>query len=518
MNESRIKKSWLNAKVNLIVYFTTLPLTFFSRKIFLDSLGADFIGLTGTLQNLLGFLNLAELGIGSAIGYVLYKPLFDQDKCKINEIISVFGYLYRNIGLIILGAGIILGGCLPFIFPRGEFDMGVIYFAYISFLTSTLIGYFINYRQTLLGADQKNYIVTAYFQTANLLKIGIQMVCAWKTGNYYLWIGIELFFGIIYSIILNYKINKVYPWLKSEIREGKLLFKKYPEVMKYTKQIFVHKVGDAIQFQTTPSLIYLFVSLSEVAFYGNYEMIRSKIVTLINGILSSTEAGIGNLIAENNINKNLQIFWELFATRFFIVGFFCFNFYMLMEGFIALWLGDKYILPHIILILILCDFFIHIIGGIFNQFLNGYGLFYDIWSPIAGAVLFIIIAVSCGYLMGLKGILLGSILSSLVIVSIWKPYFLFKKGFKISVLLYWKEWIKYCGLMAISFVVVNYVMKMIVPFLPSNGWFNWLCYAGMINILFCPIYFIFLYVWGRGMSGLVKRILHKKLERDKFIQ
>ena len=86
--ESRVKKSLLNARVNLIFYFLTLILSFFSRKIFLDTLGADFVGLTGTLQNLLGFLNLAELGIGSAIGYVLYKPLFEHDEGKINEIIS----------------------------------------------------------------------------------------------------------------------------------------------------------------------------------------------------------------------------------------------------------------------------------------------------------------------------------------------------------------------------------------------------------------------------------------------
>ena len=89
--ESRIKKTLLNARVNFIYYFITLILSFFSRKVFLDCLGADFVGLTGTLQNLLGFLNLAELGVGSAIGYLLYKPLYDHDQDKINEIISVMG-------------------------------------------------------------------------------------------------------------------------------------------------------------------------------------------------------------------------------------------------------------------------------------------------------------------------------------------------------------------------------------------------------------------------------------------
>lgn len=80
--ESRVKKSLLNARVNLIFYFLALALSFFSRKIFLDTLRADFVGLTGTLQNLLSFLNLAELGISTAIGYVLYQPLYEHNKEK----------------------------------------------------------------------------------------------------------------------------------------------------------------------------------------------------------------------------------------------------------------------------------------------------------------------------------------------------------------------------------------------------------------------------------------------------
>lgn len=131
--ESRVKKTLLNARVNLLFYFLTLLLSFFSRKIFLDCLGADFVGLTGTLQNILGYLNLAELGIGSAIGYLLYKPIFDQDHKKINEIITVMGFLYRWIGILIIAGGIIISFFLPAIFPGDQFPMKLIFFAYFTF-------------------------------------------------------------------------------------------------------------------------------------------------------------------------------------------------------------------------------------------------------------------------------------------------------------------------------------------------------------------------------------------------
>ena len=335
--ESRVKKSLLNARVNLIFYFLALALSFFSRKIFLDTLRADFVGLTGTLQNLLSFLNLAELGISTAIGYVLYQPLYEHNKEKINEIISVFGYLYRRIGFIILGIGCLLACFLSLIFPNTEFDFGVIYFAYFSFLSSALIGYFANYKQTLLGADQKNYVVTAYFQTANIVKTITQMVSAYYTGNYYLWVIIELVFGVIYSIILNWKINQVYPWLKSEVTQGRMLLKQYPEVLRYTKQLFVHKIGGFMQSQTTPLLVYTFASLQTVAYYGNYTLVTEKLNAHLNNLLGSTGAGVGNLIAEGNQAKILKVFWELMAIRFWIAGIFIFALYQLLPPFINLW-------------------------------------------------------------------------------------------------------------------------------------------------------------------------------------
>lgn len=189
--------------------------------------------------------------------------------------------MYRWVGRIILVGGIILSLFLPLIFPDTRFDLSIIYLIFYAFLASSLIGYFINYRQTLLSADQKNYVVTAYFQTGNIVKVILQMISAFYTGSYYLWITIEFIFGIIYSFILNWKINQVYPWLKSEICEGKALLKKYPEIIKLTKQVFVHKIGGIVQFQSTPFLIYAFVSLQTVAFYGNYTLITDKLKVLL---------------------------------------------------------------------------------------------------------------------------------------------------------------------------------------------------------------------------------------------
>lgn len=504
--ESRVRKSLLNARVNLIFYFLTLALSFFSRKIFLDTLGADFVGLTGTLQNLLGFLNLAELGIGSAIGYVLYKPLFDHDETKINEIISVFGYLYRWIGKIILIAGCILACFLPLIFPNTEFDLGLIFFAYFSFLASSLIGYFANYKQTLLGADQKNYVVTAYFQTATIIKTIIQMALAYYTGNYYLWVIVELSFGIIYSFILNWKINQVYPWLKSEVSQGRILFKKYPEVMKYTKQLFVHRISAFVQFQVSPFLIYIFVSLQTVAFYGNYTLFIDKISIFLSNVFGSVSAGVGNLIAEGNISKIIQIFWELMAVRFFLVGIFIFGLYHLLPPFIQLWLGKEYILPNSVLCLLIVNFFMGLCRGFVDPFLYGYGLFYDTWAPITESIIYIVVSLVGGYYCGLIGVIIGSTMSLFIIGCLWKPYFLFKKGFRKSAYLYWIGWGKYTFMfLGTTILCTNLIDKVI--YIQPITWNNFIFYSLFVIILFAVIYTLIMYLFSKSLRVVFKRLL-----------
>lgn len=515
VKESRVKKSLLNAKVNLFFYFLSLALSFFSRKIFLDCLGADFVGLTGTLLNLLGFLNLAELGIGTAIGYVLYKPIFERDTEKINEIISVFGYLYRWIGIAILITGCIVALFLPTIFPNTQFDIRLITFVYFSYLFSSLLGYFINYRQNLLGADQRNYVVTVCYQTVSILKTLIQMTLAYYTRNYYLWVIIELCFGVVYSFILNWQINKVYPWLKSNVREGRRLFKKYPEVMKYTKQLFVHKLGSFAQFQTAPFLIYAYVSLETVAFYGNYMIVTQKLSVMTNYILESTGAGIGNLIAENNSSKIIKVFWELMTLRFWIASIFTFAVYTLLPSFIQLWIGEQYLLPNIVLVLMLINSFIGMTRGFNEQFLYGYGLFSDTWAPLAEAIIYFVTAIIGGYYWGLPGILLGGVTSLTIIACIWKPYFLFTKGMKRSIWEYWKKWLLYLALTFLSFIIASLVCKLVIDYEAiKQNWWAWIMAACVTCITIAIIEYVILYLTAAGMRDLTDRFRKIIFERN----
>lgn len=505
----RVHKSILNAEVNLFFYFLSLFLAFFSRKIFLDCLGDEFIGLTGTLNNILGYLNLAELGIGSCISFFLYKPLQSNNHQETQELLSVIGYLYRWIGIIIFACSIIISLFFPLMFSNEELGLGIVYFSFYSFLGSSLIGYFINYREVLLAADQKNYLVAIYFQSAGIIKTALQIFLAISYRNLFLWVAIEFIFGILGCIILNWKINKEYPWLKTDKSKGKILLKKYPGVLKNTRQIFIHQIKDFILSKSDELFVFIFVSLKMVAYYGNYIMIISKVSLLFKSALDAVNAGIGNLVAEGNKFQMLKVFWELMTIRHFVAGLLCYSIYCYIEPFISLWLGCEYILDHRILALLAIYIYISNSRGVVDAFNHAHGLYADVWSAWAELTLNVSVTIIAGIYYGIIGILLGKLVSLSFIVIWWKPYYLFSSGFKTSILLYWNGTIRYYIIFGMSFLLGNYANQFITVNAYTN-FYSWILYCTISILAYLLINISLLLCFAKGAKDCAKRLKFKK--------
>lgn len=429
LNESRTAKSIRNVKVALLFYFLNLILQFFSRKIFLDYLGSEVLGLNTTAQNLLGFLNLAELGIGSAVAYNLYKPLFENDRNAINAIVSIQGWLYRRIAYIVIAGACILMCFFPMIFAKAQVPLWYAYGSFIVLLIAALLSYFVNYRQIVLSADQKEYKITFSVQGVKLVKVLLQILAIrFLDHGYVWWMVLEVVMAGVASWVLDCTIKKEYPWLKSNISEGKLLKQQYPGIITKTKQIFFHKIGGFVLTQTSPLIIYAYASLTLVAIYGNYMLIVTGVTALINALLNSIGAGVGNLVAEGNKEKIKSVFWELTILRMWIASVICFGMYMLGDSFITLWVGKNYLLPQSAFIILITITFINLTRTN-DIFLNAYGLFQDIWSPVVEVSLNLGLSILLGYYCGITGILSGVLISLVAVICTWKPYFLYSKGF-----------------------------------------------------------------------------------------
>ena len=439
----RVHRSVMNIKVGMLFYILSLFLAFFSRKIFLDCLGAEFIGLTGMLSNIMSFLSVAELGIGTSIVYFLYKPLQEDNHEKINEVMSMLAYLYRCIGIIIGIFGIIVSLIFPWWFGNLSTGLPLVYFAFYSFLATSMAGYIFNYKQLLVGANQRQYMVNAYFQTISIVQSVVQILLAYYYRNLWLWVVVGLLFTIIGIIVFNIRIHQLYPWLNINLRKGRENLKKYPEVLKKTRQIFVQRIKNFILYRSDEILVGMFVSVVQVAFYGNYTIITNKLNFLVNILSDGMNAGIGNLVAEGNEKNTMKVFWELTAVRFLIVGIVVFGLLLFLQPFVTLWFGREYRLDDIIVYLLIFNIFIFLSRGVVEMYISAHGLFSDVWAAWTELFLNLAITICLAPFYGIVGILLGKIVSVFFIAIIWKPYFLFTKGLHQRLSVYWFGMLKY---------------------------------------------------------------------------
>lgn len=502
---SRTSQSFHNAKAALIFYCINLILQFFSRKIFLDYLGSEVLGLNTTAQNLLGVLNIAELGIGASVAYNLYTPIFHNDRKVINDIVSIQGWLYRRIAYFVIIGSLILMLFFPLIFVKAQLPLWYTYGSFVALLTSSLLGYFINYKQIVLSADQKEYKVTFCVKGGMAVKVLLQILAIrfWKYG-YESWLTIEILSAFIISSVLNRTIKKTYPWLSPSIQNGAVLRKQYPQIIIKTKQLFFHKIAGFVMTQTSPLIIYAYTSLSLVAAYGNYTLIVMGIISLMNALSNSVNAGVGNLVAEGNSQKIKNVFWEITFMRIWIAVTICFTLYVLGNSFITLWVGKEFILPQSAFIVLIFNMFISLTRTN-DMFLSAYGLYQDIGAPLIEAILNFGLSILFGYFWGLTGILLGVSTSLFVIVCCWKPYFLYKRGFKESIKEYVCRSLKYilvlCAFSYLCFLFFEAFLS------EQNVSFPQLLLKGFIIIvLFALCSFLILYTIDKYPKKLVKSL------------
>lgn len=503
-NKSRTAKGVRNSAVALSFYLINLILQFISRKVFIDYLGTEVLGLNTTIVSILQFFNLAELGIGPAVAFTLYKPVRENDSSTINEILAVQGRLYRTIAFIVMGGSAIALLFFPQIFAKTDIPLWYAYATYLVLLFGSLLGYFFNYKQVLLSADQQDYKIQISYKLAMLLKFGCQILAVRFLENGYLyWIILEFVFSIIGAIWLNLVIYKSYPFLKESSGYTKGLIKKYPGIITKVKQLFFHKISTYVLSQVSPIIIYAYATLTLVSIYGNYMLIITGLISLLAAVSNGLNGGVGNLVAEGDDKKIAKVFRELFSVRFFLVAFVTYGFWIFADGFITLWVGEEMLLDKTCLLLLSFILFCNTFRPTVDSFINAYGLFKDIWAPVVEAIINLGLSVVLGRFLGLKGILIGVSLSLIFMVLIWKPVFLFSQGFKRPISTYYSLFIKHFIICLACACLVSFIGHII---LPSNS----IVLKPLLCILFyVMITFTVLIFTEEGLRYFVRRFIRK---------
>jgi len=272
---------------------------------------------------------------------------------------------------------------------------------------------------------------------------------------------INIIMGVLENIIISSIVNKKYCYLKE--KSVKRLDKKIKkDLFNKIKGMLFHKIGSFVVLGSDNILISKFFGLTTLGLYSNYYVIINSIQNIFFQIIQAPTASVGNLIATENKEKQFEIFKKIRFVNFWLSTCSSIALLLLIEPFISIWIGTKYLLPTSVLIVLVINYYFFSSRATFYAFKDAGGLYYeDRFVPIFETITNIIASIVFIKAFGLAGIFLGTIVSSFWLCFYSYPKYVYKKLFNRSCVLYFKETLGYILLFFIIFIISFNLSKLI---------------------------------------------------------
>lgn len=418
MKLERSKNSARNFFFGVISKIYNLIIPFLLRTAIIYILGMEYVGLNSLFSSVLSVLNLAELGIGSALVFSMYEPLANDDTEKICALMRLYKIYYRIIGLVILVLGVSITPFLPHL-VKGNLPDGMnLYTLYFLNLGTTVLSYWLfAYKNCLLSVHQRNDVGDKIGYVINTTKYAGQFLVLFITKNYYIFLIVGMAFGVVSNIVTALIVDKMYPKYKTH---GKLPKKEVKTINQRVKDLFTSKIGGIVVDSADTIVISAFLGLTSLALYQNYFFIMSTVLGFITLITSSSLAGIGNSIITETEEKNFNDLKKL-TFMFCWIGIFsvcCFA--CLYQPFMELWVGSENLLPYSMVITLCIYFFVKQINTLLNVYKDASGIWHqDRFRPLVTALTNLAMNLIMVQYWGLYGILLSTVLSMLFVGMPW---------------------------------------------------------------------------------------------------
>ncbi len=458
--KTRTQNSFRNVAFSLGSQGIELILKFVGRSIFIKYLAVEYLGVNGLFGEILTMLSLAELGIGSAIGFELYKPLREGNKKRIAALMQIYQKAYTVIGVFVAVVGLVLVPFLKYIVKNPGPVKDDLIFIYLFYLFNTVITYFYSYKSTLLVSDQKNYIVQTVKEITNITRTIFQVFVLVVFRSFYLYLAVETICIFANNVIVSWIVDKKYKYVKQQKNEEKLDKKSIKNIFINIKALSITKVSTILVNSTDNMLMSIICGITKTGLYSNYVMFTNIINTLLTQIFSNLYPSIGNLNAEGDKEKSKFVFNAINLFDFWMYSFASIGVFILINDVITVWIGQKYLLSTVTVAIIALNIYIKGMQNSVWIFKDAYGLFrYGQYMTFATAVLNIGFSIWFGKLWGITGILFATAVSRLITNVWYDPFMLFKHGFKLSVIRYYFEYICYGFLMIITTVVTCFAVN-----------------------------------------------------------
>ena len=443
----RVHNVLRNASYGVLYKLMLTIVPFFMRTVMIYSLGIEYVGLNGLFSSVLQILNLAELGIASAMNFAMYKPIADDDDKKICAILALYKKYYFYIGWVVLGIGLVLVPFLPNLI-NGEVPSDInVYTLYSFYLVPNVLSYWLfSYRCSLLEAHQRNDIINKINLLLESVKFMLQFAVLIIYRNYYAYIMIQFLAQVVFQFILNVVVKRTYPAYKAQ---GELSKKDKEVIDQRVKDIITAKLGGVILNSSDTVVISAFLGLSVLAMYQNYYFLISAVIGFIGMAMSGAMASVGNSIVTESREK---VYTDFKSVTFMVSWIVCVCtccFFCLFQPFMEIWVG-KDLVMHFSMVIFLCFYFFLFE---FNQLINIYKDAAGLWHedkirPLVVSLSNLGLNLLLVQFIGIYGVVLSTIGSMLLIGMPWLLHNVFKHLFKRSPWEYVRRLVMYAVLAA----------------------------------------------------------------------
>ena len=496
----RIHQAGKNIIFGYLSNFVILLMNFIQRTVFIMVLGRTLLGVNSIYTNVLNVLSLAELGIGTALNYSLYKPVANKDIEKIKSYMRFYKKAYLSIGAVITVIGIAISPFLKYILKNpGNYSIRDLTVYYFIFLFNTVITYFVAYKYSLPNAEQKNYIQTNVTTITKIVTVLVQIVVLLVTKNFLFYLLAQSFVELAQKIFVSLYLNKMYPYLRDK-NVQKLSEEETKVVATKTKALMLHKIGDVARLQTDTIIISSFVNVDTSGVVANYTYIITYVGNFVNIIFSSVVSGFGNLVATESKEKQYQVFkvYRFFACWLF--GFGAVGFWHLLTPLIGgLWLDESWVIGSTVVTLLAVDFYFKGGRSVLENFKIAAGVFeQDRYLPLIQGGLNLVLSIILVQRIGVAGVYVGTLVSG-ILANFIRPVIIYKVCFDRKAWSYFADSVRYIAVI-LGIAVVNVPIRHLV--MQETNILTFGIMVVIITVIYNGIFFLafhkteeFAYLW-----------------------
>lgn len=425
------KKSILNVTISVGFKIITIIMTLLVKRLLIKYCGNDINGLNALYLSIIGMLSVAELGVGSAITFCMYKPIVNGENDKVSALYMLFRKLYLIIGGVFLVGGL---GITPFIsfFAKDYTEIDVnLYLTFVIMLVSVVLTYLFSSKTSLINAYKNNYITTAITSGGLVLQNVLQIAVLIVTRSFIWYLICRVIAALVQWGITELIVRKKYPHIISNKQKVDETTKK--SLIKSIKAMFMHKVGYLLVNTVDSIVISAFIGVVALGEYSNYSTIMISLTSVLSLIFSSLTSVLGHLYVEEN-KKTTKNYCEVMHLINFLIGtVFFLGYYAVIDNLIAILFSPELMVDKTVSFVITLNGFVQFMRQSTLAFRDATGTFYnDRWKPLFEGLTNLVLSILFVNFIGVCGVIVATIITNLLICHVVEPYVLYKNAFEMS--------------------------------------------------------------------------------------